>query len=144
MHVLNQGSRCPTSCVAIARYTRGSTDDGPGVSINRTGGFSSPICCVMICPSNRAFPGSVFVSSILHYQVCSLRLLRTKSAASRQFSTIPPARRNGQIGTPAPRTRIRCFRVPNTPVSQVGILQTQIYLQRRGFSALGACLGFPD
>src|SRR5580704_4925052 len=48
MHVLNHGSRCPTSGVASARYTRGSTDDGPGVSINRYGGLSSPTCCVMV------------------------------------------------------------------------------------------------
>src|SRR5258708_35323304 len=52
MHPLNHGSMCPTSGVAIARYTRGSMEDGPGVSINRTGGFSSPTCCVMTpCPS---------------------------------------------------------------------------------------------
>src|SRR5260370_2761943 len=52
MHPLNHGSMCPTSGVAIARYTRGSMDDGPGVSINRTGGWSSPTCCVMtFCPS---------------------------------------------------------------------------------------------
>src|SRR6266849_6797547 len=52
MQPLNHGSICPTSGVAIARYTRGSTEDGPGVSINRTGGFSSPTCCVMtFCPS---------------------------------------------------------------------------------------------
>src|SRR5580692_10652068 len=48
MHVLNHGSRCPTSGVASARYTRGSTDDGPGVSINRYGGLSSPTCCVIV------------------------------------------------------------------------------------------------
>src|SRR6266581_5333891 len=52
MHPLNHGSMCPTSGVAIARYTRGSMEDGPGVSINRTGGWSSPTCCVMrFCPS---------------------------------------------------------------------------------------------
>src|SRR5690242_6309566 len=47
MHVLNHGSRCPTSGAASARYTRGSTDDGPGVSINRQGGLSSPTRCVI-------------------------------------------------------------------------------------------------
>src|SRR6267378_3225419 len=53
MHPLNHGSMCPTSGVAIARYTRGSMEDGPGVSINRTGGWSSPTCCVMtFCPSS--------------------------------------------------------------------------------------------
>src|SRR6266478_2293186 len=52
MQPLNHGSMCPTSGVAIARYTRGSIEDGPGVSINRTGGWSSPTCCVMtFCPS---------------------------------------------------------------------------------------------
>src|SRR5712692_11265484 len=52
MQPLNHGSICPTSGVAIARYTRGSMEDGPGVSINRTGGLSSPTCCVMtFCPS---------------------------------------------------------------------------------------------
>src|SRR5271170_3226758 len=43
MHVLNQGSRCPTNGAASARYTRGSIDDGPGVNINRVGGSSSPM-----------------------------------------------------------------------------------------------------
>src|SRR5467141_2219109 len=53
MHPLNHGSMCPTRGVAIARYTRGSMEDGPGVSINRTGGWSSPTCCVMtFCPSS--------------------------------------------------------------------------------------------
>src|SRR5712692_9947339 len=52
MQPLNHGSRCPTSGVARARYTRGSIDDGPGVSINRAGGLSSPMCWVMtFCPS---------------------------------------------------------------------------------------------
>src|SRR5580704_562063 len=48
MQVLNHGSRCPTNGVASARYTRASTDEGPGVSINRYGGLSSPTCCVMV------------------------------------------------------------------------------------------------
>src|SRR5579885_2674360 len=47
MHVLNQGSRWPTSGVARARYTRGSTEEGPGVSISRTGGANSPNFCVI-------------------------------------------------------------------------------------------------
>src|ERR1700676_5493883 len=54
MQVLNHGSTWPTSGVAIARYTRGSTEDGHGGSINRTGGFNSPTVCVMACPCNRA------------------------------------------------------------------------------------------
>src|SRR5258705_11213592 len=49
---LNHGSMCPTTGVAIARYTRGSIEEGPGVSIKRTGGLSSPIGCVIrSCPS---------------------------------------------------------------------------------------------
>src|SRR5437660_3199957 len=47
MHPRNHGSTCPTKGVANARYTRGSIDDGPGVNINRFGGFNSPICSVM-------------------------------------------------------------------------------------------------
>src|SRR5215471_3848627 len=43
MQVLNHGSRWPTMGAARARYTRGSTDEGPGVIINRIGGVSSPI-----------------------------------------------------------------------------------------------------
>src|SRR5579862_7009806 len=39
---VNHGSMCPTIGAAMARYTRGSTQDGPGVSINRWGGSSSP------------------------------------------------------------------------------------------------------
>src|SRR5271163_4692710 len=48
MQPLNHGSMWPTRLVASARYTRGSIDDGPGVSIKRFGGTSSPTCCVMI------------------------------------------------------------------------------------------------
>ncbi len=40
---VNHGSMWPTIGAAIARYTRGSTHDGPGVSIKRCGGKSSPI-----------------------------------------------------------------------------------------------------
>src|SRR5262249_7155549 len=40
--LMNQGSRWPTSGVAIARYTRGSTHDGPGVNMILVGGRSSP------------------------------------------------------------------------------------------------------
>src|SRR5712692_4522982 len=47
MQPRNHGSRCPTNGIESARYTRGSTEDGPGVSINRTGGFSSPMCWVI-------------------------------------------------------------------------------------------------
>src|SRR5262245_33542987 len=43
MQVLNHGSRWPTIGAASARYTRGSTDECPGVIINRIGGASSPI-----------------------------------------------------------------------------------------------------
>src|SRR5579871_2372041 len=43
MQPRNHGSTCPTNGVASARYTRGSIDDGPGVSISRFGGVSSPI-----------------------------------------------------------------------------------------------------
>ncbi len=40
---MNQGSMWPTSGAAMARYTRGSMHDGPGVSISLAGGSSSPI-----------------------------------------------------------------------------------------------------
>src|ERR1700722_8578427 len=43
MHPRNHGSTWPTNGVASARYTRGSIEDGPGVSISRFGGFSSPM-----------------------------------------------------------------------------------------------------
>src|SRR5216684_8581658 len=49
MQPLNHGSRWPTKGVASARYTRGSMDEGPGVSMSRLGGLSSPMCCVMNC-----------------------------------------------------------------------------------------------
>src|SRR6202166_3909462 len=88
MQVLNHGSRCPTNGVAIARYTRGSTEDGPGVSINRTGGFNSPTVCVMVCPSTRAVMWR-------H----PLALSRTMEARPEyQFSPIWPLGRNRQIG----------------------------------------------
>src|ERR1700675_1221229 len=88
MQVLNHGSRCPTRGVAIARYTRGSIEDGPGVSINRTGGFNSPTVCVMACPSNRAVMWR-------H----PLALSRTMEARpERQFSPISRPARNRQIG----------------------------------------------
>src|ERR1700733_8993754 len=48
MQPRNQGSTCPTSGVAKARYTRGSIDDGPGVSISRFGGLSSPMCGLLL------------------------------------------------------------------------------------------------
>src|ERR1700736_610984 len=88
MQVLNHGSRCPTNGVAIARYTRGSIEDGPGVSINRTGGFNSPTVCVMACPSNLA-------EMWRH----PLALSRTIEAwPEGQFSRIWPPGRNRQIG----------------------------------------------
>src|SRR5579863_2252693 len=37
----------PTIGAAVARYTRGSTHDGPGVNIKRWGGRSSPM---ISCP----------------------------------------------------------------------------------------------
>ena len=40
---VNHGSIWPTSGAAIARYTRGSTQEGPGVSISCSGGRSSPM-----------------------------------------------------------------------------------------------------
>src|SRR5260370_29323952 len=43
MNSVNQGSTCPTSGAAIARYTRGLTQDGPGVSISLVGGRNSCI-----------------------------------------------------------------------------------------------------
>src|ERR1700693_6484831 len=88
MQVLNHGSRWPTNGVAIARERRGSTDDGPGVSINRTGGFNSPTVCVMACPSNNA---------VMWRHL--LALPRTMEARpEHQFSPILPPGRNGQIG----------------------------------------------
>src|SRR5208283_6134195 len=50
MHPRNHGSRCPTSGVASARYTRGSIEEGPGVIIKRGGGFNSPIGLVIDIP----------------------------------------------------------------------------------------------
>src|ERR1700690_232564 len=43
MNSVNQGSTCPTSGADSARYTRGLTQEGPGVSINRVGGCNSCI-----------------------------------------------------------------------------------------------------
>src|SRR3984957_20318374 len=45
---VNHGSMWPTSGVARARYTRGSMLEGPGVSIKRAGGRSSPKISVML------------------------------------------------------------------------------------------------
>src|ERR1700683_1630491 len=45
---MNQGSICPTSGADMARYTRGSMQEGPGVIIKRAGGRSSPIISFMI------------------------------------------------------------------------------------------------
>src|SRR5215475_14661337 len=58
MHPRNHGSTCPTSGVASARYTRGSIDEGPGVNINRFGGFNSPICDVMLISYSLRDPNS--------------------------------------------------------------------------------------
>src|ERR1700681_2841980 len=43
MNSVNQGSTCPTIGEASARYTRGLTQEGPGVSINLVGGCNSSI-----------------------------------------------------------------------------------------------------
>src|ERR1700747_195277 len=44
----NQGSMWPTRGVLIARYTRGSIFEGPGVIIKRVGGRSSPMISFII------------------------------------------------------------------------------------------------
>src|ERR1700682_1237097 len=41
MNSVNQGSTCPTIGDASARYTRGLTQEGPGVSISLVGGCNS-------------------------------------------------------------------------------------------------------
>src|ERR1700688_5068639 len=90
MQVLNHGSRWPTNGVAIARYTRGSTEDGPGVSINRTGGFNSPTVCVMAFSSNGAVDW--------RHPLGVLQTLATRPEC--QISPIWPPARNRQIGCP--------------------------------------------
>ena len=95
MQPRNHGSMWPTSGVANARYTRGSTEDGPGVNISRTGGLSSPIgsvivfvllgdCCLF--PLIRSEPPTGFASGDL------------LTTAEMQFSRNPPNPRNGQFG----------------------------------------------
>src|SRR5205823_4343883 len=95
MQPRNHGSMWPTSGVADARYTRGSTEDGPGVNISRTGGLSSPIgsvivfvllgdCCLF--PLIRSEPPTGFASGDL------------LTTAEMQFSRNPPNPRNGQFG----------------------------------------------
>ena len=53
MNSVNHGSTCPTSGVASARYTRGLTHEGPGVSISLVGGRNSSIGFIMT--SNLSF-----------------------------------------------------------------------------------------
>src|SRR5262245_4149831 len=82
MQVLNHGSRWPTMGAERARYTRGSTDDGPGVIINRIGGTSSPI------PDFAS--GLIYATSIR--ELCAGLMDRT------QFSRIRWRPRNRHIG----------------------------------------------
>src|ERR1700730_10966122 len=84
MQVLNHGSRWPTNGVAIARYTRGSIEDGPGVSINRTGGFNSPTVCVMACPSNRAVLGGPACAPEDHRSAAGSLIFSDVTAKSQQ------------------------------------------------------------
>src|SRR5580704_19278346 len=99
MHVLNHGSRCPTSGVASARYTRGSTDDGPGVSINRYGGLSSPTCCVIVFV--------LLYSLALKCPSCPRLLRALDTTAGTLILAQPPGARNRQIGwNPSPSTQL--------------------------------------
>src|SRR6266852_4765214 len=70
-------------------------EDGPGVSINRTGGFSSPTCCVMtFCPS---FSCAYFARSNLGPPAKALSETFPATAGTPIFAQSPHPR-NGQFG----------------------------------------------
>src|SRR2546426_4206954 len=91
-------------------------EDGPGVSINRTGGLSSPTCCVMtFCPSlflylilaaeSRTARESAFGDSVL---------LRREL----QFSRNPHTPATHNFAGPAPRPPpILTGRIGNSPAA---------------------------
>src|SRR5467141_1347375 len=70
-------------------------EDGPGVSINRTGGLSSPTCCVMtFCPS---FSGACFSRSNLEPPANALSGTFPATAGTLIFAQSPHPR-NRQFG----------------------------------------------
>src|SRR6266404_5284971 len=70
-------------------------EDGPGVSINRTGGLSSPTCCVMtFCPS---FSGACFSRSNLEPPANALSGTFPATAGTSIFAQSPHPR-NRQFG----------------------------------------------
>src|SRR3989475_13027986 len=93
-------------------------EDGPGVSINRTGGLSSPTCCVMtFCPSlflylilaaeSRTARESAFGDSVL---------LRR----GLQFSGHPHTLATDNFaGPPPPRPLISTVRIVNSPAANL-------------------------
>src|SRR2546427_12542238 len=71
-------------------------EDGPGVSINRTGGLSSPTCCVMtFCPS---FSGACFSRSNLEPPANALSGTFPATAGTPIFAQSPHPR-NRQFGS---------------------------------------------
>src|SRR5260370_25982355 len=92
MQPLNQGSRWPTSGVASARYTRGSIEDGPGVSISRLGGASSPIDCLSMCCVMRSSSDPELSAIPFATGPCPQAALIEDSAKRGAESNFPPFR----------------------------------------------------
>src|SRR5271169_4762390 len=89
MNSVNHGSTCPTSDVASARYTRGLTHEGPGVSISLVGGRNSSIGFNMT--SNLSFHAALCQDA---QKMCPINCARTIEDGSADEAIAPVAFRD--------------------------------------------------